>query len=304
MIRTQNLFAVLVLCLFAAAPAQDAGMRGGVSRVTIDRGRAEPDPDSIDRFIAVEGKVEIRVEPTEIRVVLALTSEGVTAQGCEDDNKRKSDALLTALRDVGIAADAMRVDFISVLPVYDWKIEKEGGRDIAVEHRVGYRLQSNLHVAVPSERQARAAVTEAFKLDITDVLAFDYWSKDLDRIKIQAQEKALAEAGRKSDLLLSVFAERPAPINVHEATWVHLPHDMYRAFQTAYAAGYQGSYRSNIPHISAFRPKNTYYHGFDERVDDGDPSLLMRPQISVVSSVILYFDSPRARRQDEGERKR
>ena len=43
------------------------------------------------------------------------------------------------------------VDFIAVLPKYEWTAEKHGNADVEVEKKVGYRMQTNVHLSVPND---------------------------------------------------------------------------------------------------------------------------------------------------------
>ena len=296
------LVAVLAIVFAGTAElsAQAAGARGGID-TDAQQGSGEPSEHAVERYIAIEGLAEVRVQPTSIRAVLAVTSEAATAKECHADNQGKLDALINALVGLDMDRKSIVVDFISMLPMYEWEIQTQEERKVAVEKSVGFRLQNNVHLSVPTEQQTRAAVAEAFKLGITDVLAFDYWNGELDQHKVAAQRKALAEAQRKAELLLSaLFKEKPLPINVHEATWVIYPKDMYRSFENAYAGQYQSQHwRNNTPSISAFRPKNTYYHGFYERADVQDSTMPMHPQISIVAKIKLYYASPGRPKDDK-----
>ena len=59
--------------------------------------------------------------------------------------------------------------------------------------------------------------------------------------------------------------------------------------------------------VKAFRPKNTYYHGFYERADVQGTKLPMHPEISVVAKIKLYYLSPGRPKdkadKEEGEKK-
>jgi uncharacterized protein YggE len=195
---------------------------------------------------------------------------------------------------LGIAAEKVHVDFIAVLPRYEWRLEKRGDVDVGVEQKAGYRMQSNLHLAVESEAQAQAALARAFAEGVTDIIAFDYLSDELDAIKLKAREQALTAARTKADLLLAVLPDRPRVINLQERTDVRYPESMYQSFSNAYDEQVTPAYRSDVPFLRAYRPQNTYYRGLHSDSDIQPAELPMRPEISVVSTVRLYFESPSA----------
>ena len=92
-----------------------------------------------------------------------------------------------------------------------------------------------------------------------------------------------------------MFDKKPMVINILETTKTVLPQALYRSFENTYSQQYQSnswSRRQNIPQIAAFRPKNYYYAGFSSQVDVQDKNMPIRPQISVVSTVRIYYQAP------------
>jgi len=158
-------------------------------------------------------------------------------------------------------------------------------------------MQTNLHVRVESDAMAAAVLDIAFEQDVTDIIAFDYSNRDLDALKKQARREAVAAAGDKASLLFNgLFDERPRVINIQESTRVIPPAAMYESFQNSDDANFRNSYstRRDLPQILTFRPKNTYYRGLEVEADHSPRELPLRPQISIVSTVRLYFESPAA----------
>ncbi len=272
--------------------AQMSGARGHVAAGV--QGVGGPDPSTIERYIEITGRAELRRAPTRIRIVLAVTTEAKEVADCERTHAAQKQALGQALAGLGIGADAIHFDFISMLPVYRWIVEEENGRRIAHERGAGYREQTNAHIEVGSEARAQEAIRAAFDVGIADVLAVDYWAEGLDEARREAGAAALQEAKRKADLLLgAAFAKRPDPINIHESTQIVLPQDLYASFETSYGQEFRTTFWDrDIPSISAFRPKNTYYQGRPADVDVGAGGLPMRPEIAIVATVKLYFEAP------------
>lgn len=257
-------------------------------------GGATLDHQAVENFITIEGKVERRLDPTALRIVLALLVEEPTAAECQAKAREQEAEVLQAFRALGIAEDAVAVDFISILPVYRWEVETREGKSVAVERPAGFRMQSNLHVEAASEERAREVLAAAFQLGVSDIIAFDYWSEAIDRTRKEARKEALREAQDKAELLLgAMFEEPPRPLNVHESTRVVYPRSMYGSFENAYAEAIRVPYSTDrIPTIQAVRPKNTYYQGLLDDADVREGGLPLRAQISVVSTVRLYYATP------------
>jgi len=303
----RSLSGLAVFFALASLPAplalgQLAGSRAGLAeqRGAVEAGPVADlpplDPEIAQGYIAIDGRAVVRVRATEIRVVMAVTGEGQTAQECRQTVEATLQRLTAAWAKMGIAPEKLVVDFIAVLPRYEWRVENRDGVDVNVEKKAGYRMQTNVHLAAKNESEAQAAINRAFEQGVADILGFDYWSKDLDDIKVTARAQALKAARSKADVLLgAMFEKRPRAINVQEQTVVRYPESLYHSFTNTYAEAMTPSLRRDMPLIHAQRPRNTYYRGL---VGDGDVQpreLPMAPEISVVSTVRLYFASPAAK---------
>ena len=147
--------------------------------------------------------------------------------------------------------------------------------------------------------EAQEVLAAAFTQNVTDIIAFDYWNGDLNELKAEARLAAVDAAREKADVVLgAVFDERPAPINVQEETTVHYPESLYQSFTSAVDQSVAPSFRRDIPFIRASRPQNTYYRGLYPNADVQPRELPMKPEISVVSTVRIYFESPAAQREE------
>lgn len=255
------------------------------------------DREVAEAYITIEGRAEVRISPTEIRVVMALISEGETARQCQESIRGTAERVKAAWSTMGIAENAIVEDFIAVLPRYEWSLEKRGDIDVGIEQRMGYRMQTNLHLAAAGQAQALAALNLAFEVGVTDIIAFDYWSKELDETQRNVREQALSSARSKADALLGpLFDDRPPVINVQEQTTIRYPESLYHSFSSSYEEGVSPASRRDVPLIRAARPQNTYYRGLFSDGDVQPRDLPMKPEISVVSTVRLYFQSPAAGR--------
>lgn len=279
--------------------SQFGGSRAGVEGNNAEDGRHANfpalAPEVAEAYITIEGKSETRIRPTQIRVVMAVSSVAETAQLCGQEINETIRKLRADWRKLGITDDRIVEDFIAIVPRFDWKSDLLEKREVLMQHKIGYRMQSNLHVAVANDEEADAALSRAFDAGVTDVIAFDYISSGLDAAKEQARASALKAAKAKSEVLLTgVIKGEPEIINVQEHTTVHYPESLYRSFTNVAEEEISTGWRDSLPRIFASRPKNTYYRGLTQDADVQPRELPMRSEISVVSTVRLYFASPAA----------
>jgi hypothetical protein len=103
---------------------------------------------------------------------------------------------------MGVAPENVVVDFIAVLLQYAWSVEKQGDAEVGIERKTGFRMQTNVHLAAKGESAAQVAISAAFQEGVTDIIAFDDWSKDLDEVQVAARGQALKAAQSKAEVLL------------------------------------------------------------------------------------------------------
>jgi len=273
---------------------------GGVyspSTQTSQENFAELTTEAAQSYIVVEGKSVLSVQPTAIRIVLAVTHEAKTSKECKTAIEGKIAELRPLWIQAGIKDENIVEDFISILPRYEFEAKELGGQQVAMEKKVGFLMQTNIHLAVKDDVEASKVLDVAFENGITDVIGFDYWSEQLDLKKQEVRAKALKVAKDKSKILLDgLFGKTPRVINVQENTIVVSPAQMYESFTNASSASYQTNYwsRKNMPLVQLARPKNTYYRGNLPNADTQATKLPMRPELSVVSTVKIYYESPAA----------
>jgi uncharacterized protein YggE len=242
--------------------------------------------------IAIEGTCQKRVTPTSIRLIWAVTAEEKDAMACRKSTQAKIEKTTAALAAFRIGKDKIYEDFISAIPRFEWI---DGERNALIETQTGYRMQTNLHIAVETNEQAMKVVEAALNSGLTDLIGVDY-TADLSQSQNDARLGAIAAAKKKSETLLSaIFEVQPKPINVQEQTQTRFPADMYDSFENVAAQDLAMRYDDRRNRVFAYRPKNTYYAGQTKAADDKSYALPMKPEIVVESTVVLYYQSPSTR---------
>ncbi len=239
-VRTHAASLILMMAaLHNTAISQFGGSRAGVQNLEQEDqsmpGRISSlKPEVAKAYITIEGTAELRVQPTQIRVVMAVTSQAETAPLCRQEINDKVKLLRSEWKKLGIPDIKIVEDFISAIPHFEWKEEKQENITVLAERKTGYRMQSNLHVAVADEAAAQRAVDKAFEAGVTDIIAFDYSSEKLDEAQDQAREAALKAAKAKSELLLKgLLKDEPNRREPARAYHCASSESLYRSFTNA-----------------------------------------------------------------------
>lgn len=252
---------ILSLLLLAhSAAAQAAGFRAADAAVTTVTRLTMPGAVEAERLITIEGVAEVRVAPSRLRVVFAISAEGSHTAAASDAVRKRLAETKTALQAVGVAPTDIDTDFIAARPIYGWRVEKQGDRDVLAEVRTGVRVQHNLHVPVADEAAALATIE--------------------------------AVTARDGVELLAVFPEPPMPINVAETTRIFYPHQLYHALSASAETVTTYYSRDELPRVPAQRPLRVYYRGLFDDIDAPVATMPGKREIEIVSTVRLYYAAP------------
>ena len=145
-----TLMLTAILLVVTSGLAQMSGSRGGVYSTTPQSPQAkfvDLTPEAAQSFIVVEGKSVLSVQPTAIRIVLAVTHEAKTSKECKTGIEGKIAELRPLWIQAGVEDGNIVEDFISILPQYDFEAKQLGGQQVAMEKRVGFLMQTNIHLA-------------------------------------------------------------------------------------------------------------------------------------------------------------
>lgn len=286
-----SLVTILIASIAPNAFAQISG-----NRATDLSGYREMAPLSVaeaNSHIAIEGTCQKRVTPTSIRLIWAITAEENDAAVCRKSTQAKIEKTTTALAAFRVGKDKIYEDFISAIPRFEWSEKAES--NAIVETQTGYRMQTNLHIAVETNELAMKVVEAALASGLTDLIGVDY-AADLTQAQNDSRFGAIAAAKKKADTLLSaIFGVQPTAINVQEQTLARFPDDMYDSFENVAANNLSTRFDDHRNRIFAYRPKNTYYAGQTKAADEKSYALPMKPEIVVESKVVIYYQSPSTR---------
>ncbi|MCB9882069.1 MAG: SIMPL domain-containing protein [Planctomycetes bacterium] len=287
--------AALVLAV-TASRTQDVGAQALArgDAVSVPRPLPDLDRELAERLVTLEASAEVRVEPSSWRMTFAVVGESEEAVACHEVCERRVGELREAFAAAGISMETFHEDFIALQPLYKWEIETREGQELAIERPAGFRVQVNVLLQVPDEPTVWKARRVAARVGVTDILAVDAWNGDLDAQRVAARAKALeALQAKRKTFEEGLFGTTLRVVNVQERTDVHLPADLYRAFQIASTQAFEVPWNRNLARLHAARPRSVLYQGMTPTVDVQDAGQPLRPQISVVATVRVHFAAPR-----------
>ena len=220
-------FAALLTILLLALSAL-GGMKAWNAYTEHDSiGRVLRDRDTIT--IAGEGKVTGK--PTLAQVDVGLYSEGADVPAVQQDNAKKVNAIIDAMKGLGIADADLQTNNYNIYPRYDYT---NGAQKV-----IGYAVSQNLGVRVRDLSKVGVVLTQVTQAGANQVNGVNFTIDDPTELKQEARKKALDDARKKAQELadaLGVKVVRVVTFSESSVTPGPVPYNYRGLSATASAA--------------------------------------------------------------------
>lgn len=170
----------IVLVVFLGAQAWKTVLEGA------EVGREPAGRDTI----TMTGEGKISAQPTLAEVNLGLLSEGRDVPATQSDNAKKVNAIVAALKGLGIAEADMQTSGYSISPRYEYV---DGRQNI-----IGYTVSQNLAVKVRNLTQVGAVVSKAGELGSNQLNGVTFTIDEPAAVQQAARKEAIADAEKKA----------------------------------------------------------------------------------------------------------
>jgi uncharacterized protein YggE len=162
------------------------------------------------RSITVSGSASIRVAPDEITVGVGVETFAPTVEAATSQNDAAIKAVVTALRQLGLAEQKIKTEAMSLEVAYRDSSHPSRGAE-------GYFARKTLTVSVPDSATAERAVNSALAHGANRIFGIDYNTSKMRQLRDEAREQAARAALEKAKLLAGQFGAKVGqPITISE----------------------------------------------------------------------------------------
>lgn len=181
--------------------------------------------------ITIAGEGKISSLPNVAEISLGLISEGKDIPATQRDNSIKVNAIIAALKVLGIAEADMQTSNYSINPRYEYL---DGRQNI-----IGYSVNQNLSIKVRDLSKVGDVVAKAGELGSNQVNGVTFTIDDPSSIQQSARKEAIADAEKKAkDLAGSLGVTLVRVVGFSESTpGVPVPPMYYSKMDSMQAAG-------------------------------------------------------------------
>lgn len=174
----------------------------------------EPAPAcSGDRSIQVSGSALINVIPDRAVIQLGVQSNGLTARAVEDRNSAATQAVIKAVRGLGVESKDIATDWYIIQPVYD---------NYDTLFIKGYRINNMIAITLRDVSKTSQVLAAALQAGANEVIQVDFYTSELRKYRDEARELAMKAAREKAAALATAAgAEAGCVLSIQENTWSH-----------------------------------------------------------------------------------
>lgn len=209
-----------------AAPAGVAGAGASAPAVIRAAPNAATTPGStLVNGISVSGTGQIQAQPDEAFVSAGVQTRAQTAQDAQTTNNRQMQAVIDAVKAVGIPAKDIQTSGVSLSPVY--------GENQTLQ---GYEARNNINVTVEQVGQAGQVLDAAVKAGANQAGGITFGLKNDTELRNKALAAAVADARSKADAIAGAAGVKITGVEAITESSVNVPIPVARAPLAASAA--------------------------------------------------------------------
>ncbi len=143
--------------------------------------------------ITIDGEGKVTGKPTLAQVDLGMFMEGKDVPQLQNDNSQKVNAIIAAMKGLGIAEADLQTSNYTISPKFEYK---DGAQNV-----IGYTISQNLSLKVRDLSKLSAVLAKAGQLGTNQVNGVTFTIDDPTELKQEARKKALQDARSKAQEL-------------------------------------------------------------------------------------------------------
>ncbi|MDO8617939.1 MAG: SIMPL domain-containing protein [Candidatus Uhrbacteria bacterium] len=182
--------------------------------------------------ITMDGEGKVTGKPTLAQIDLGMFMEGKDVPELQNQNSQKVNAIIAAMKGLGIAEADLQTSNYTISPKFEYK---DGSQNV-----VGYMISQNLNLKVRDLSKLSAVLAKAGQLGTNQVNGVSFTIDDPTELKQEARKKALQDARNKAQELadaLGVKVERVVTFAESSNPMIQPFPYMYKAEATGLGGG-------------------------------------------------------------------
>lgn len=200
--------------------------------------QAQSDSDDPVRSISVNGTGRVKAEPDVADINIGVTAQGQDAKAASTQAAEAMEAVIAALRGMGIAENDIQTTSLNLSPIYDW--------DDNPPNITGWEASNVVSVTVRDITTVGQVIDAATAAGATNVDSINFRVEDPTEAETLARDEAVADARAKADQLAAAAGVTITGVISISETSAQPPQPIYMR-EMAFAAADGGATTPVLP---------------------------------------------------------
>lgn len=231
----------------------------------------------------LEATVLMNVTADEYVAMFHIEQKGSKLKEVQENMDKRIADFQKGLLELGIKEDEMIIDFLSLVPEYEYEIEKKLFSKTYNEVPIGFELKKNVHIRFKDPKILDKIIAKAAENEIYDLSKVEYFIKDTDVLYQKLRKKAFEIITKKERIYDSLNIKLSKAEKVADENFqTFFPFDRYRS----YSAVSKG--KTSFSKNSKVNDENRSPSAFYEKLDYDKIECIINPTI-LEPAVQLFF---------------
>ncbi|WP_375559039.1 SIMPL domain-containing protein [Bernardetia sp. OM2101] len=236
-----------------------------------------------NNMLELEATVLMNVTADEYVAMFHIEQKGERLKDVQENMDKRIANFQKGLLELGIKEGEMIVDFLSLVPEYEYDIEKKLFSKTYNEVPVGFELKKNVHIRFKDNKMVDKIIAKAAENEIYDLSKVEYFIKDTDILYQKLRKKAFELITKKEKLYDSAKIQISKAEKVADENFqTFFPFDRYRSYE-AVSKG-----KTSFSKNSKVNDKNRTPSAFYEKLEYDNIECIINPTI-LEPAVQLFF---------------
>ena len=224
-VRRISLVAVLGIVALAAALV----LSNGVLPAQAQSATPASSGLAVARTITVVGRGEVKVKPEVANTTVGVEALAPTVDAAMEDAQARMDAVLAALKKLGIAEKDIQTSNFSINFERTQTSMPEGTKTESTQPAGFYRVSNMVQITIRDLKQVGAVLDAAVKAGANNVWGITFGLDNTDALEVQAREAAVKNARARAESLAGLTGVTVGDVVAVSEVIGNVPSVMYSA---------------------------------------------------------------------------
>ncbi|WP_338812032.1 SIMPL domain-containing protein [Bernardetia sp. Wsw4-3y2] len=247
----------------------------------------------------LEATVLMNVTADEYVAMFHIEQKGKELKDVQENMDKRIANFQKGLIELGIKENEMIIDFLSLVPEYEYDVEKKFFSRTYNEVPVGFELKKNVHVRFKDNKILDKIIAKAAENEIYDLSKVEYFIKDTDILYQKLRKKAFEIIAKKEKLYDSLNIKLSKAEKVADENFqTFFPFDRYRSYEaiskgkTSFSKNYKVNDKNRSP--SAFYEKLDY-----DNIECIINPTILEPAVQLFFTLKVRYTLPKEEKDDK-----